>query len=459
MKSKIVFACQKCGYQSPKWLGKCPDCNSWNSFVEEDYSAPLSSGKSRERVSLFKDAPVLLRDVEAKDARRFKTEIAELDRVLGGGLVAGSVVLVGGDPGIGKSTIALQVSNRLTEQGLVVLYVSGEESVAQTKLRAERLGAGSSEHKLYIVNQTDVSIVAEHVRTLKPHVLIVDSIQVMFDPAVGSSAGSVSQVRECAGLLTQLAKSSGTAVFIIGHVTKEGAIAGPRVLEHIVDAVLYFEGDRFSIYRILRGVKNRFGSTNEIGVFQMSQEGLKEVANPSEIFLSERPRDVSGSVVVSVLEGSRPLLVEIQALVSRAGFGYARRRTQGFEYNRMSLLVAVLEKRIGLHLENEDIFVNVAGGIKVEDPAADLAVVVAIASAFNEKLVVADTIVLGEVGLAGEIRSISQASLRINEAERLGFMRCVIPRNNFKNLAPRQSGRIELVPVSTVKETLDIALA
>jgi DNA repair protein RadA/Sms len=453
MKTKTIFACQTCGYQSPKWLGRCPDCNSWNSFVEEDYAAP--SPRSKERTALYKDEPVLLRDVEVKETSRIKTNIAEMDRVLGGGIVSGSVILIGGDPGIGKSTISLQISNQLSRQGKTVLYISGEESVAQTKLRARRLGAIESE-SLYIVNQTDLSLIIEYIKKIGPDAVIIDSIQVIFDPMISSSPGSVSQVRECAGVLTQLAKTTNTTVFIIGHVTKEGTLAGPRVLEHIVDTVLYFEGDRFSLYRILRAVKNRFGSTNEIGVFQMAQEGLKEVKNPSEIFLSERPKDVSGSVVVSVLEGSRPLLVEIQALVSKSIFGYARRRAQGFDFNRLSLLVAVLEKRIGLHLEAEDIFVNVVGGVKVEDPAADLAVALAVASAFKEECILADTVVLGEVGLAGEIRSISQVVLRINEAEKLGFKHCLLPRNNYRNLEHKGSGGIELMPVSTLRETLDI---
>jgi DNA repair protein RadA/Sms len=454
MKIKAVFTCQNCGYQSAKWLGRCPDCSSWNSFVEEDYAVP--STKTKERVALYKDEPVLLKDVEVKEEGRFKTDILELDRVLGGGIVAGSVVLIGGDPGAGKSTISLQLSNQLTRLGITVLYVSGEESVAQTKLRAKRLGA-AREGNLYIVNQTDLSLVIEYIKKIKPQVVIIDSIQVMFEPTISSSPGSVSQVRECAGILTQLAKTTGTSIFIIGHVTKEGTIAGPRVLEHIVDTVLYFEGDRFSIYRILRAVKNRFGSTNEIGVFEMAPGGLKEVKNPSEIFLSERPKDVSGSVVASILEGSRPLLVEIQALVSKSSFGYALRRAQGFDYNRLTLLVAVLEKRMGLSLEVEDIFVNVAGGIKLEDPAADLAVALSVTSAFREQQVLADAVVLGEVGLAGEIRSIPQVGLRINEAEKLGFKYCILPRNNHKNLDYKKNA-IELVPVSTLKEALDIAL-
>jgi len=454
VKTKTVFSCQNCGYQSPKWLGRCPDCNNWNSFVEEDYTAP--SAKTKERTALYKDEPVLLKDVEVGEENRLKTDILELDRVLGQGIVRGSVILIGGDPGVGKSTISLQISNQLTKQGHTVLYVSGEESVAQTKLRAKRLGSLDSGN-LYIVNQTDLSLIVEYIKKIEPDVVIIDSIQVMFEPTISSSPGSVSQVRECAGILTQLAKTSNTSIFIIGHVTKEGTIAGPRVLEHIVDTVLYFEGDRFSIYRILRAVKNRFGSTNEIGVFEMNSAGLSEVKNPSEIFLSERPKDVSGSVVVSILEGSRPLLVEIQSLVSKSSFGYARRRAQGFDYNRLSLLVAVLEKRIGLALEAEDIFINVAGGIKVEDPGADLGVAVAVSSAFREHPVISETVVMGEIGLAGEVRSISQALLRINEAEKLGFKHCVLPRNNYKNLKLNKN-TMELIPVSTLKEALDIAL-
>jgi len=405
---------------------------------------------------LYKDGPVLLKDVVAADEDRLKTNIGELDRVLGGGIVKGSVILIGGDPGVGKSTISLQVSNHLTRQGAVVLYVSGEESVAQTKLRAKRLGEAGSDN-LYIVNQTDLSLIIEYIRKLKPQVVVIDSIQVIFDPGISSSPGSVSQVRECAGALTQLAKTTGTSIFIIGHVTKEGALAGPRVLEHIVDTVLYFEGDRFALYRILRAVKNRFGSTNEIGVFEMAASGLAEIKNPSEIFLSEKPTNVSGTTVTSILEGSRPLLVEIQSLVSRSSFGYARRRAQGFDFNRLSLLVAVLEKRMGLALEAEDIFINVAGGIKIEDPAADLAVCAVIASSLRDQEVIPQAVILGEVGLSGEIRSISQVVTRINEAEKLGFKRCILPKNSIKNLKIKKPN-IEIVAVSTLKEALDIVL-
>ncbi|MFH1578378.1 MAG: DNA repair protein RadA [Candidatus Omnitrophota bacterium] len=466
MKTKTVFNCQSCGYQTPKWLGRCPDCNSWNSFIEEAYLSP--SAKSKKGAPVFNQQPVLLKDVASEGIERIKTDIRELDVVLGGGIVPGSVILIGGDPGIGKSTISLQVSAQLSDKNIPVLYVSGEESTQQTKMRADRLGAELNKNNrsnekviggdcLYIVSQTSLSLIMEYVDKINPKVIFIDSIQVLFSEEISSSPGSISQVRECAGRLTMLAKSRGISLFIIGHVTKEGTIAGPRVLEHIVDTVLYFEGDQFSMYRVLRAVKNRFGSVNEIGVFEMSTSGLKEVGNPSEMFLSQRPKHTSGTVVVSVLEGSRPLFVEIQALVSHSGFGYARRRSQGFDFNRMSLLVAVLEKRIGLRLESEDIFVNVVGGIKIGDPAADLGVSIAIASAFMDKPVLADTLILGEVGLTGEIRSILHAELRLNEAEKLGFQSCVLPAWNFKRLEYKNK-RLLLKPASSLKESLEIML-
>jgi DNA repair protein RadA/Sms len=455
MRTKTTYNCQNCGYQSAKWLGRCPDCATWNSFVEETSLPEVS--KPRERVSYHNASPVLLRDVEAREEQRTRTGITELDRVLGGGIVPGSVVLIGGDPGVGKSTISLEISNRLSSQHRKVLYVSGEESVAQTKLRAKRLGDAGSQGELYIVNQTDLSLILEHISKLAPDLVVIDSIQVIFDPTIASAPGSVSQVRECAGSLTQLAKAAGISLIIIGHVTKEGSLAGPRVLEHMVDTVLYFEGDRFSLFRILRAVKNRFGSTNEIGVFEMAAQGLVEVRNPSELFLSERPRGVAGTVVTAVVEGTRPILVEIQALISRTTFGYPRRRAQGYDDNRLSLLVAVLEKRLGLHLETEDIFVNVAGGIKVDDPGADLAVIAAVASAFRDSPVMADAVILGEVGLAGEVRSIPQIAPRLNEAEKLGFKHCVLPQNNCKNMKFSREGFC-LHAVSSVRQMLDAAI-
>ncbi len=453
MKAKTTFVCQSCGTQSPKWVGKCSGCGSWNSFVEENFSAAPSG--SRQMVSPT-DSPVLLSKVDIREDQRLKIGIEELDRVLGGGIVAGSVILVGGDPGIGKSTLSLQASTLLSLNGHRVLYVSGEESVKQTKLRADRLGTKPQDN-FYIVNQIDLNLIIEYINELSPEVVIIDSIQVIYQPEISSSPGSVSQVRECAGILTQLAKTKGIALFIIGHVTKEGALAGPRVLEHIVDTVLYFEGERYSIYRILRATKNRFGSTNEIGVFEMTSLGLSQVINPSEIFLSERPKKTPGSVVISILEGTRPMLVEIQSLVSRGSFGMVRRRSQGFDYNRLSLLVAVLEKKIGLNLQDKDIFLNVAGGIKVIDPAADLGAVVSIASALQEKVVSFDTAFLGEVGLAAEVRSISQPVVRINEAQKLGFKRCILPKNNLKNKLDLKNGKIEIIGVESVKEALDLA--
>jgi len=453
MKTKTIYTCQNCGYQSPKWLGRCPDCQQWNSLVEEDFREP--SVKTKSYTIVNPDPPLLLKEVRLKDDSRIKTGISELDRVLGGGIVPGSVILIGGDPGIGKSTICLQICAELSLSGKKILYVSGEESIAQMRLRANRLSSLHKQDGLFIVNQTDISLIGESIKKVSADIVIIDSIQVMFNPEFDSSPGSVSQVRDCAGYLMRIAKAENIAMFIIGHVTKEGSLAGPKVLEHIVDTVLYFEGDRYSTYRVLRAQKNRFGSTNEIGVFEMASSGLKEVDNPSCIFLSERARGVSGSVVSAVLEGTRPLLVEIQALVSRANFGYSARRAQGFDYNRLSLLIAVLEKKIGLHLETEDVFLNIAGGVKVVDPACDLAVVIAIASSFKDKPTLEETVVFGEVGLTSEVRSINQVHLRVNEADKLGFKRCVLPKNNLKNTEIKKS-RLELIGVGSVKEALDV---
>jgi DNA repair protein RadA/Sms len=456
MKSKIVFACQSCGQESPRWLGKCPGCGSWNSFVEETTVAKPVQDTQRGILGNT-DAPVLLDEAETGGEQRFVTGIKELDRVLGGGVVVGSVTLIGGDPGIGKSTLALQAACRLTEEGLTVLYVSGEESIAQTRMRSERIvRETTAKGKLYIVNQIDLNVIIDHIGKLKPQVVVIDSIQVVYEPGLGSSPGSVSQVRECAALLTQLAKARGSAVFIIGHVTKEGMIAGPRVLEHIVDTVLYFEGERYSAYRVLRATKNRFGSTNEIGVFEMTSQGLLEVMNPSEIFLAERSGDASGSAVVPILEGTRPFLVEVQGLVSRSAFGMVRQKAQGFDQNRLALLVAVLEKRLGLRLEDQDVFLNIVGGVRVEDPAADLGVALAVASSFLDKPIPHDMAVLGEVGLSAEVRSVSHMVVRLNEAEKLGFKRCLVPKNNLKKRNELKLEELQLVPVSTLKEALDV---
>lgn len=450
IKSKTAFVCQGCGFSSARWLGKCPDCESWNSFVEEEICArPQGSNIS------FLQEPVLLQDVKTQESQRVTVDIAELDRVLGGGVVRGSMVLIGGDPGIGKSTISLQLCRQLAKKGKRVLYVSGEESVQQTKMRADRLGTGSSEN-LYIVNATDIDAIVEFIKKFLPDLVIIDSIQVVYTSVLSSSAGSVGQIRQCASILTQLAKQTGIAVFLIGHVTKEGTLAGPRVLEHIVDTVLYFEGERFSSHRILRAIKNRFGSTNEIGVFEMGQNGLVEVSNPSEIFLAERPKEVSGSVVVPVLEGTRPILVEIQALVTKASFGVIRRKAQGIDYNRLSLLAAVLEKRLSLHLFDKDIFANIVGGMKIDDPALDMAICLAIGSSFFDKIIPFDIVVIGEIGLSSEVRSVTNVLLRVQEAAKLGFKKCILPLSNYK--ACKQEPRlkeIELISVGDLKSAFD----
>lgn len=455
MKTKTIFTCQSCGYQSPKWLGRCPDCSKWNSFTED---VSFESTDLKER-SFSKEQPVLLKDVTLEEKPRVSTNIAELDRVLGGGIVAGSVVLLGGDPGIGKSTIALQAANNLSKAGLNVLYISGEESLKQTKLRAVRLDENFSEN-FYIVNQTNLDEIIKAIESIKPKVVVLDSIQVVYNPAISSSAGTITAVRECAASLTQLAKLNNFSLILIGHVTKEGSLAGPKVLEHLVDTVLYFEGDKLSSYRILRTTKNRFGSTNEIGVFLMDSSGLAEVSNPSELFLSQRPKKATGSVVVAVLEGTRPLLIEIQALVSKAGFNVVRRRSQGIDYNRFLLLVAVLEKRLGLPLADKDIFINVAGGINVDDPAADLGIVSAIASSLKDKEVAQDLVFVGEIGLSAEVRSVSNCPMRIKEAIKLGFKNVLIPKSNLKEFDKKGSSLkdLSLSGIESVREALNLAL-
>ncbi|MDD3375654.1 MAG: DNA repair protein RadA [Candidatus Omnitrophica bacterium] len=449
MKTKTLYVCQECGAQSSGWLGKCSSCQSWNSFVEERIN-PVETPRDE---MFFKQTPVLLSEVPTQDENRFKTDNEEFDRVLGGGFVPGSVTLLGGDPGIGKSTLSLQVGCLLSAKGQKILYVSGEESVKQAKMRADRL-VEQGRSNLYMVNQIDLDLIIDQIKELKPDVVIVDSIQVVYKKDFSSSPGSVSQVRECASLLTQLAKTKSIAIILIGHVTKEGALAGPRVLEHLVDTVLYFEGERYSSYRILRTTKNRFGSTNELGVFEMTSNGLQEVRNPSEIFLAERAVGSSGSVVVPILEGTRPFLVEIQGLVSRANFGGVRQKTQGFDANRLALLAAVLEKKNGLSLQDKDIFLNVVGGVKVMDPAADLGAALAVASALLDKKIPSDLVVLGEVGLSSEVRSVSQVALRVNEAHKLGFKKCILPKNNLKNQKQLKSYGLEFIAVETVKEAL-----
>ncbi|WP_404827057.1 DNA repair protein RadA [Desulfuromonas versatilis] len=429
-------------------MGKCPDCNQWNSLAEE--TVAVVKGKGRAAVSTAGSIPLRLAEVQITEEDRIRCGIGELDRVLGGGVVPGSLTLIGGDPGIGKSTLLLQASDRLAGAGKV-LYVTAEESARQVKLRGGRLGADAAE--LFLLAETSLEAILERVRELKPDFLVIDSIQTIYTAALESAPGSVSQVRECAGKLMHVAKGEGIPTFIVGHVTKDGAIAGPRMLEHMVDTVLYFEGDPGHPYRILRAVKNRFGSTNEIGVFEMREQGLAEVANPSELFLAERPQGVAGSSVVPSLEGSRPILVELQALVSGSSFGTPRRTTMGIDHNRVSLLVAVLEKKVGLSLLSQDIFVNVAGGVRLDEPAVDLGVMAALASSHLNKPIPPRTILFGEVGLAGEVRAVSRPELRVKEAARLGFDRCLLPAGNLKNLeAPKG---IELIGVRSAEEALE----
>ncbi len=426
-RESTVYRCQECGFASPKW-GICPDCRQTGKFVElvEERQAPA---KGRRLPSVAGSAPVALADVSLEGGERSPTGIGELDRVLGGGVVRGSLVLIGGDPGIGKSTLLLQASRALADLGEPVLYVSGEESVAQVRLRADRLGM--SPQGLFLLAETNLEVIEAHVESLKPQVLVVDSIQTAYLPDLESAPGSVSQVRECGSRLMLLAKRKRVATFLAGHVTKEGALAGPRVLEHLVDTVLYFEGEPHHAYRVLRAVKNRFGSTNEIGGFEMTDRGLAEVKNPSGFFLSERRQGAPGSVVVVSLEGTRPLLLELQVLVSAAGFGTPRRTVLGMDYNRVCLLLAVLEKRLGFRLQTQDVFVNVAGGARVVEPAADLGLIAAAASSYLDRPVKGDLVIFGEVGLAGEVRAVAGLDARLRGAAALGFAGAVVPRNNL----------------------------
>ena len=460
MKGSSVFRCQACGFQTGKWYGRCPDCGEFNTMVEErTAAAPGGFGRGGGRAAGSAPAgsrPLRLGEVSAGDAERIRTRIAELDRVLGGGVVPGSLVLIGGDPGIGKSTLVLQACRALAEAAGPVLYVSGEESAAQVKLRADRLGVDAPLMKdVFILAETAVEQIEAQVAALAPRVLVVDSIQTVYLETLESAPGSVSQVRECGGRLMTLAKSRGLAVFLVGHVTKEGALAGPRVLEHLVDTVLYFEGERHASYRVLRAVKNRFGPTNEIGVFEMTGRGLVEVANPSSVFLAERPQGAPGSVIVAALEGTRPLLLELQALVSPAHFGTPRRTVLGADYNRVCLLLAVLEKRAGFPLQNQDVFVNVAGGARCQEPAADLGIVVAAASSYAERPVATDVVLLGEVGLTGEVRGIGGLEPRLGEAAALGFASAVVPRSS---LVAGTRYPLEVRGVGTLDEALGLLI-
>ena len=446
---KTIFFCQNCGHEESKWLGQCPACREWNTFVEEKITPVKGAAAGK---SIREGEVVTLSSVRTDGEERIKTDIQELDRVLGGGIVPGSLVLVGGDPGIGKSTLLLQVCQKLSEKKESVLYISGEESLKQIKLRADRMGKFSED--LLLLCETNLETIRQTIERQKPHLAIIDSIQTMYSEEIGSAPGSVSQVREATNTFMQLAKGLGISIFIVGHVTKEGTVAGPRVLEHMVDTVLYFEGDRHASYRILRGVKNRFGSTNEIGVFEMRQTGLEEVANPSEFMLSGKPENASGSVVACSMEGTRPILMEIQALVCASNFGFPRRTAAGTDYNRVNLLMAVLEKRMGLPLSNYDAYVNIAGGIRMNEPAVDLGIVMAIISSYKNRPVPEDMIVFGEVGLSGEVRAVSMPEQRVSEAKKLGFKTCVIPsvsENAVKNIEG-----IRVIGVRSVSEAVQL---
>lgn len=444
-KSITKYVCQECGAFSNKWLGKCPECNNWNSFVEEFVGKEVvtkSVGISNNK------KPVALASVQIEDEDRYLTGLNELDVVLGGGIVKGSLVLVGGDPGIGKSTLLIQVASAVSDKNLKVLYVSGEESLRQTKLRADRLGIKSDQ--IYLVSENNLDYVVKYVDEFKPDVLIVDSIQTVYNPSVQSSPGSVSQVREATATLMRISKVESVATFIVGHVTKSGAIAGPKVLEHMVDTVLYFEGDKNHTFRILRSVKNRFGSTNEIGIFEMTYKGLMEVKNPSEIFLSNRPETAPGSVVFAGMEGTRPVLVEIQALVSNSSFGTPRRMSMGVDHNKVVMMMAILEKRLGIQIQGCDAYLNVVGGMQLSEPAIDLAVVAAVVSSFRNKVLEEGVVIFGEVGLTGEVRSVSHVEQRINEAIKLGFKKCIIPKGNIEKTI---SG-IQTIMVENVEEMI-----
>lgn len=449
-KEKTVYYCQSCGTESSKWMGQCPSCGEWNTFVEEVVSAKKTAKTISRREITAKVTK--LKDIKTAGEERIKTGIAELDRVLGGGIVQGSMILVGGDPGIGKSTLLLQVCRNLAECSREILYVSGEESLQQIKIRAERIG--TFRDSLSLLCETNLEIIDEIVRRDRPQIVVIDSIQTMYHENIASAPGSVSQVRESTGSLLQIAKGLGIAVFVIGHVTKEGVVAGPRVLEHMVDTVLYFEGDRHAAYRILRGVKNRFGSTNEIGVFEMRSSGLEEVKNPSEFMLGGKPKGASGSVVACSMEGSRPILLEVQALVCHSNFGMPRRTAAGTDFNRVNLLMAVLEKRVGLKMGACDAYVNIAGGIKMNEPAIDLGIVLALVSSYKNRPIDEKTICFGEVGLSGEVRSVNMAEQRVLEAKKLGFTTCILPECTKEVL--KEIEGIRLIGVNSVKDAINL---
>ncbi len=453
-KAKNVYVCSACGYESAKWFGCCPGCNEWNTMAEV-FKAPESSKKVTRTVSALTSSVQKINEISCDSEIRYKTGLNELDRVLGGGIVKGSLVLLSGDPGIGKSTILLQICQYLG-QSLKILYVSGEESAHQIKLRAGRLGVDTE--NLSVFCETDVQIIIEYMRSSQPDLVIIDSIQTMNFTELNSSLGSVAQVRECTNCLMQTAKSLNIPTIVVGHVNKDGNIAGPKVLEHIVDAVLYFEGERHLSYRILRAVKNRYGSTNEIGVFEMKDNGLSEVENPSQMMISGRPKNTSGSCVACLMEGSRPILAEVQALVTSSGFGNPRRMANGFDYNRLSMLLAVLEKRAGFFYANTDVYINVVGGLKLYEPASDLSVALALISSLKDEPIRDDVIAFGEIGLGGEIRSIGSCEQRIKEAARLGFNKCIVPYHNYKNLNANIKSLVEVVPARTIRAAFDAGI-
>ncbi len=453
-KAKNVYVCSECGYESAKWFGCCPGCNEWNT-MSEVFKAAEPAKKNHRVVSGFTSSVQKIAEISCDSEIRYNTGLKELNRVLGGGIVKGSLVLLSGDPGIGKSTILLQICQYLG-QTLKILYVSGEESAHQIKLRAGRLGVDTENLSLFC--ETDVQVITEYIRSATPDLVIIDSIQTMNFTELNSSLGSVAQVRECTNCLMQTAKSLNIPTIVVGHVNKDGNIAGPKVLEHIVDAVLYFEGERHLSYRILRAVKNRYGSTNEIGVFEMKDDGLSEVENPSQMMISGRPKNTSGSCVACLMEGSRPILAEVQALVTSSGFGNPRRMANGFDYNRLSMLLAVLEKRAGYFYANTDVYINVVGGLKIYEPASDLSVALALISSLKDEPIRDDVIAFGEIGLGGEIRSIGSCEQRIKEAARLGFNKCIVPYYNYKNLNASIKSLVEVVPVRTVRAAFDSAI-
>ena len=451
-KVKSKYVCQNCGYENPKWLGKCPECLQWNTFVEEIEEKMTSRQESlAKQASRSTSRPVSINSIAPKREERFSTSIPELDRVLGGGVIPGSLVLVGGDPGIGKSTLLLQVSNNVAETGKKVLYISGEESENQIKMRAKRLKVSSD--NLYIYTENNLAAIELQIAEVEPDMVIVDSIQTMISPEINSAPGTISQIKEGTSKFMKISKSKSISTFIVGHVTKEGALAGPKLLEHMVDTVLYFEGERYNTYRLLRAVKNRFGSTNELGVFEMKSDGLVELENPSKVLIAEKPNDVSGSVIVSTVEGTRSMLLELQALVAPTNFGYPRRTTTGVDNNRVALILAVLEKVIGMQVQSQDVFVNIIGGLRINEPSMDLGIALAVASSFRNIPVDASVVVTGEIGLTGELRTVSFIEKRIMECEKLGFKKMVIPKGNYLEEF-KKDYRIELVPVYNLRQAI-----